>query len=132
MTRLPGNYQYQGHDPDGYMTASETIKFFQEYADSFHAPIKTYTEVINVERSNDGEQLRVLTNRGAEYKARNVVIATGFCDQARVLDYARHIPLNILQLDPSDYHRPSQLPPGNVLIVGASATGCQIAKELLD
>mmetsp|Transcript_26221 Transcript_26221/g.47331 ORF Transcript_26221/g.47331 Transcript_26221/m.47331 type:complete len:152 (-) Transcript_26221:1918-2373(-) len=35
MTRLPGNYQYQGHDPDGYMTASETIKFFQEYADSF-------------------------------------------------------------------------------------------------
>ncbi len=132
MTRLPGNYQYQGYDPDGYMTASETIKFFQEYADSFHAPIKTYTEVISVERSNDGEQLRVVTNRGTEYKARNVVIATGFCDQARVLDYAKHIPLNILQLDPSDYHRPSQLPPGNVLIVGASATGCQIAKELLD
>ena len=60
------------------------------------------------------------------------MIATGFCDQARVPDFAKHIPSNILQLDPSEYHRPSQLPSGNVLIVGASATGCQIAQELLD
>ena len=64
MTRLPGNYRYQGNDPDGYMTASETVNFFQEYADSFHAPIKTYTEVLSVERSKDDDDtFRVLTNQ---------------------------------------------------------------------
>lgn len=129
MTRLPGDYHYQGDDPDGYMTAKETIQFFHEYADSFHAPIRTQTQVNSIEKTIDGS-FQIVTNREIQYKARNVVIATGFCDQARVPEYAKSIPSKILQLGPSDYHRPSQLPPGNVLIVGASATGCQIAQEL--
>lgn len=107
MSRLPGNYQYQGDDPDGYMTAKETVHFFQEYANSFQAPLHTHTQVLSVERSNDGS-LRVVTNRGTEYKANNVVIATGFCDQPRIPDYASSIPSHILQLGPSDYHRPNQ------------------------
>jgi hypothetical protein len=58
---LPSDYVYQGDNPDGYMTASETTKFFQEYADSFHAAIQTHTEVVSGKRSEHDDTLRVLT-----------------------------------------------------------------------
>lgn len=131
MTRLPGEFHYRGDDPDGFMTAAETLQFFQDYADSFDAPIQTHTKVVSVERS--GDDLCVTTSKGTEYKAQNVVIATGFCDKARVPEYAKSIPSTVVQLGPSDYHRPNQFPRGSsVLIVGASATGCQIAEELME
>jgi putative flavoprotein involved in K+ transport len=42
------------------------------------------------------------------------------------------MPSNIVQLVPSDYRNPSQVPQGGVLVVGASATGLQIADELAE
>jgi hypothetical protein len=40
------------------------------------------------------------------------------------------VPAGITMLTPSDYRNPSQLPDGGVLVVGASASGVQIAAEL--
>ena len=37
---------------------------------------------------------------------------------------------SIFQVHSSNYRNPDQLPPGAVLIVGAGASGCQIADEL--
>ena len=127
MARLP-HYRYQGENPDGFMTMPEFIRYLEAYAESFEAPIRTGTTVEIVDRV-DANRLRVVTDRG-EWSARNVVIATGFCDQPRVPSFAHEISMNIHQVVPSDYRRPSQLPEGNVLIVGASATGAQIAEEL--
>lgn len=127
MARLP-HYRYRGSDPDGFMNMPEFIRYLEAYADSFEAPIRTGTTVQLVERL-DANRLRVVTDRG-EWSARNLVIATGFCDHARVPSFAKHISPEIRQLVPADYRRPSQLPDGNVLIVGASATGAQIAEEL--
>jgi putative flavoprotein involved in K+ transport len=42
------------------------------------------------------------------------------------------MPSDIVQLVPSDYRNPSQVPQGGVLVVGASATGLQIADELME
>jgi len=127
MARLP-HYRYQGTDPDGFMTMAEFIRYLEAYAESFEAPIQTGTTVQRVERV-DANRLRVVTDRG-EWSARNVVIATGFCDQPRTPSFAHELSPGIHQVVPSDYRRPSQLPDGNVLIVGASATGAQIAEEL--
>jgi putative flavoprotein involved in K+ transport len=127
MARLP-HYSYQGSDPDGFMTMPEFIRYLESYAESFEAPIQTGTTVELVERIS-ADRLRVATNRG-KWSARNVVIATGFCDVPRVPSFAQEIPSDIEQMVPSEYRRPSQLPDGNVLIVGASATGAQIADEL--
>jgi putative flavoprotein involved in K+ transport len=41
------------------------------------------------------------------------------------------LPAGLDQVTPLDYKRPDQLRPGRVLVVGASATGIQIADELL-
>jgi putative flavoprotein involved in K+ transport len=127
MTRLP-HFQYHGDDPDGFMTMPEFTRFLESYADSFDAPVQTGSNVQSVDRVSD-DQLRVVTNHGV-WMARSVVIATGFCDVPRVPSFGRELSTDITQLVPSDYRNPSQLPAGNVLVVGASATGAQIAEEL--
>jgi len=127
MARLP-HYRYQGDHPNGFMTMPEFIRYLETYAESFEAPVLTGTTVEAVERVA-ANALRVATDRG-EWSARNVVIATGFCDKPRVPAFAGEISPDVHQLVPSDYRRPSQLPAGDVLIIGASATGAQIAEEL--
>ena len=49
----------------------------------------------------------------------------------RVPAVAASLPAALDQVTPLDYKRPDQLRPGRVLVVGASATGIQIADELL-
>jgi putative flavoprotein involved in K+ transport len=69
------------------------------------------------------------TSRGA-WDARAVVVATGHCDVPAVPGMARCLSPSIHQLTPSDYRNPDMLPAGGVLVVGASATGVQLADEI--
>jgi len=58
-------------------------------------------------------------------------VASGAFNQPRIPAVAASLPPELDQLTPRDYKRPDQLRPGKVLVVGASATGIQIADELL-
>jgi len=124
--RLPG-WHYQGGDPDGFMTMAETIRYLEDYARSFSAPVHTGVTVRSVARSGDG--WRVVTDRGSTC-ARAVVIATGHCDTPYVPEMARALPGGVHQISPGAYRNPAALPDGGVLVVGASASGVQIADEL--
>ena len=77
----------------------------------------------------DGTRFRVATNDGA-WSAANVVMATGWCDRPAVPAVARYLGGDVRQVTPDRYRNPSQLPAGGVLVVGASATGVQLAAEL--
>ena len=72
---------------------------------------------------------RVTTNRG-EWQCRAVVIASGAFNQPVVPALSEAIPDSILQLTAQKYRNPEQIPGGGVLVVGASATGMQLADEL--
>lgn len=126
MTRLPG-WQYRGSDPDGFMQRDEVVRFLREYAGSFDAPVEEHTEVQFVVPWTDG--WRVMTDRGM-WRARNVVIAAGHCHRARIPACAAELSQEIAQLTTDAYRRPSQLPDGGILVVGASASGVQLAREL--
>lgn len=126
MSRLP-HYSYKGDNPDGFMTMVEFIRYLEDYAESFEAPVQTGTCVQRVEQIDSG--YRIITDRGT-WHAANVVIATGFCDVPRVPAFANRLPERIQQIVPSEYRNPGQLSPGGVLVVGASATGAQIAEEV--
>jgi putative flavoprotein involved in K+ transport len=126
MTRLPG-FQYDGSDPDGFMSAPELIGFFERYAASSATPILTDAAVQSVERSMDG--FRVVTSRG-EWSASSVVVATGYCDLPAIPPASRSVAPSVLQIAAPDYRRPDHLPTGGVLVVGASATGVQLADEI--
>ncbi|MGE4067569.1 MAG: FAD-dependent oxidoreductase [Vicinamibacterales bacterium] len=126
QSRLPG-WRYAGPDPDGYMTMAEVTRYLQDYARSFGAPVETGAGVRSVERGRAG--FVVATDRGT-YTAPAVVIATGHCDRPFVPRAAAGLAPGITQVTPREYRHPAQLPPGGVLIVGASATGVQLAEEI--
>lgn len=126
MSRLPG-WSYRGGDPDGYMTMPEVVRYLEDYARSSAAPVESGTLVRAVDRSPDG--YRVETNRGA-WVTGAVVIATGQCDRPQIPAMAGRLPPDIIQITPSHYRNPDQLPDGGVLVVGAAATGVQLADEL--
>ncbi len=126
MAGLP-EWRYRGDEPDGFMTMPEVIAHLEGYAESFGAPIEERATVHWIERSNDGWVVRA--DRGV-WRARAVVIATGHCDRPYVPSFASQLPRDVVQLTPSSYRRPSQLPRGGALVVGASASGVQLADEL--
>jgi putative flavoprotein involved in K+ transport len=126
QSRLPG-FRYDGPDPDGYMSVPEVVGFLSRYARSFAAPVEEATTVLAVARSGSG--YRVTTDRGA-WEAPSVVIATGHCDTPVVPGFARRLPDDVVQVPPTRYRNPGSLPEGAVLVVGASATGIQLADEI--
>jgi putative flavoprotein involved in K+ transport len=126
QSRLPGA-PYDGDDPDGYMTAAEVADLIARFAASTRAPVRTQTTVTAVERADDG--YRVTTSHG-ELEARAVVIASGACNRPAVPALSAAVPPAVEQLTAFTYRYPDQLADGGVLVVGASATGVQIAAEL--
>jgi putative flavoprotein involved in K+ transport len=126
QTRLPG-YRYRGPDPDGFMGRSAIVDFFDGYAQSFAAPVRTGVTVLRVEPIDT--RWRVITSVGT-YLASNVVIATGHYDVPRLPLVANRIAGDVDQLLARNYRNPATLSPGGVLVVGAGPTGQQIADEL--
>jgi putative flavoprotein involved in K+ transport len=126
QSRLPG-LGYEGQDPDGYMTMGEVAGFIERFAALSRAPVRTGTNVTSVRRTPDGYQ--VTTSRG-EIGCRAVVIASGACNRPVVPRFAEPVPPSVEQLTPFGYRDPAALPDGGVLVVGASATGVQLAAEL--
>ena len=126
QSRLPG-YGYQGNDPDGFRTMPETIGFIEQYADTMSAPVRTHTRVSSVRIRGDGYE--VVTDQGS-WQCETVVIATGACNTALVPAVAEAVPSAIATLTPLQYRNPDQLEEGGVLVVGASASGVQIADEI--
>jgi putative flavoprotein involved in K+ transport len=126
MTRLPG-FAYRGDDPDGYMTAQQVARLLADYAAGSGAPVLTGTTVTAVQPRGNG--YAVLTDR-ATWHARTVVVAAGACTAAAVPRPAQDLPPGITAVSTTGYRNPAALPDGGVLVVGASASGIQIAQEL--
>ena len=126
QTRLPG-FQYSGPDPDGFMSMPEVVAFLEGYARSQPAPIERDTEVL--ELATDAGGFRLATTRG-NWLAPVVILATGYCDEPLVPSIASRLPADLHQVVPTRYRRPEDLPDGGVLVVGASATGIQLAEEI--
>jgi putative flavoprotein involved in K+ transport len=126
LTRLPG-YSYRGADPDGYMTASEVAGLIHDYARVTEAPVRTATTVTSVRPADDG--FEVHTDQGT-WDTRAVVLASGACNLAHLPALHEAVPSEIAQLTPVGYRSPDRLPEGGVLVVGASASGIQIADEI--
>ena len=124
--RLPG-YAYDGDDPDGYMTMPEVVELLTGYAKEIEAPVRTGTTVTSVRRTDDG--YRVTTDQD-EWECLTVVLATGAFNLPRVPAFSEAVPTSVTTLTPMAYRNPEALAEGGVLVVGASATGVQIAHEI--
>ena len=126
MSRLPG-YRYEGPDQDGYMTKDETIAFLDGYRHDFGAPVQTHVAVERVDACDFG--FEVVTDLGT-WSCDAVVAATGASSEPHLPPVATDVPRRIHQLTALEYRNPGQIGDGGVLVVGASASGAQIADEL--
>lgn len=137
QTTLP-ELDYDGDDPDGFMAVPELVELIERYAATNAAPVRTNTEVQSVtarpDRDRDGDVegggYRVETTAGT-WDADAVVIASGAHTVANVPAVAADLPASVQQITALDYRNPADITSGRVLVVGASATGIQLADELL-
>lgn len=126
QTRLPGQ-RYEGADPDGFMSMADVVAFVSGYAAATAAPVRTHTAVTSVARTDEG--YHIVTSQG-ELRCRTLVVATGACNLPNVPELQRAVPSSVRSVTPFDYRSPDRLPEGGVLVVGASATGVQLADEI--
>jgi putative flavoprotein involved in K+ transport len=126
QSRLPG-YRYAGPDPDGYMRALEVADFIDDYARACAAPVLSHTRVLSVGQTESG--YRVTTDRG-DWHCRTLVLASGAFNTPSLPALDTALPDQLQRLTPHQYRNPDQLAPGGVLVVGAAATGMQIADEI--
>ena len=126
MARLPG-WAHVGPDSDGFMSSSRFVDYLERYAVSFGAPVLAGVRVVEV--SAAGENYRVVADC-ATWLARHVVVATGPGARPRIPGALEALDPRVHLTTAADYRNPRQLPDGGVLVVGASASGVQIADEL--
>ena len=126
QTRLP-SHDYAGDHPDGFMPIAGVVDTLTRYARLIDAPVRTATTVHTVRAASEG--FEVLANDDV-LRVRAVVLATGACILPAIPRIADAIPPSITTLTPLTYRDPGQLPDGEVLVVGASATGVQLADEI--
>ena len=69
-------------------TRREALRYYRKVAAYYRLDVRQYTEVISVEPDGGGFVLRTRTTGGEEgaFRARNVVVATGYYDNPRRLD----------------------------------------------
>jgi putative flavoprotein involved in K+ transport len=124
--RLPG-YPYNGANPDGFMAMPEVIERISGFAAVISAPVRTHTTVTSVSRVDSG--YHVATDDG-EIRCRSVVVASGAANVPHVPKVREAVPPHIECFTAFDYGNTERLPRGGVLVVGASATGVQLADEI--
>jgi putative flavoprotein involved in K+ transport len=110
-----------------YPTARETADYLEAYADRFELPVRLETPVDRVSKIGQ----RYLVESGdSRFEAANIVVATGFYGVPAVPEFASELDPRIVQMHSSDYREPSQLKPGDALLVGAGNSGADIALEV--
>jgi putative flavoprotein involved in K+ transport len=118
---VPGN-------PDGYTAKDGIAEYLEHYASHFDLPVLTQTGVWSLTQLDRG--FRARTDAGEIIDSRPVVLATGAFQRPSIRAISRRLSADVLQLTPESYKRPTQVPPGRVLVVGDGARGRQIAVEL--
>jgi putative flavoprotein involved in K+ transport len=123
LNRLPG--WPTAAPADAFQSSGDFVSLLEQYALSFDAPVLTGTTVTHLTAAPGGYELRT---HDATWRARSVVVAAG--PHAVPLVPSAVGPTDVRVLTADRYRNPGRLEPGGVLVVGASATGVQIADEL--
>lgn len=103
---------------------NEALQYYRKVAGYYKLNIKLFTTVDRVEK--EGETFVVHTTAGVSYRARRVILATGYFDKPRWLG----IPGEDLPHVTHYYDEPFPYSFTNVVIIGASNSAVEAALEL--
>jgi putative flavoprotein involved in K+ transport len=123
LLRLPGHV-YAEDAPDDFVGREGVTRFITDYAVRIAAPLRCGVAVTSVGRTDQG---RFVVQAGQQVmEAANVVVATGPYQLPSIPPCSGSFPRTTYQVTANRYTRPSDLPPGAVLVVGSGGSGCQI------
>ncbi|MDB5132853.1 MAG: hypothetical protein JWR02_2602 [Mucilaginibacter sp.] len=103
-------------------TRAEALEYYRRVATSNHLPINLFEEVTGVGKEND---IFAITTNKATYKAKHVILSTGFYDIAVKLD----IPGEGLPKVQHYYKDPHYYAMQKVVVVGSSNSAIDVALE---
>lgn len=103
---------------------NEALKYYRLAADHYDVPMRLYTEATKVTRN--GDSFSVETNRGENFLARNLVLATGYFDFPKPLD----IPGMDLPTVTRYYDEAHPYARSRVTIIGGGNSATEAALEL--
>ena len=112
---------------DTYPTKDDAASYLQSYVSAFDLPVKLNARATSLTKAK--EEYLVTTADG-EFTADQVVVATGPFQVPFVPPVAGDLDGTVFQIHSADYRDPTQLPDGEVLVVGGGNSGFQIAEEL--
>ncbi|WP_312926828.1 NAD(P)/FAD-dependent oxidoreductase, partial [Pseudescherichia sp.] len=125
--RFP-SLKFDNISQEAFPPKERMAQYFEDYVKMLKAPVRTGVEVHQVVRLTGRSGFSVVTSAG-EFEADNVVAATGPFQKP---SFPQIVPesAGVQQIHSSVYKNPQQLPAGGVMVVGAGASGTQIAEEL--
>jgi putative flavoprotein involved in K+ transport len=126
--QLP-DFPFPHDDPEGFAARDEILTYIEAYAAFIKPPLRTGVTVTSLRRGANDRGFIAETSQG-RIESDNVVVATGPYQRPKLPDVAGDTG-DLFQVHASRYANPQQLPPGAVLVVGAGASGAQIAEELM-
>jgi len=131
--RLFTSAKYDGLDgmpfpaaPWSFPTGGEMADYLEAYAAALDAPVLTGVRVDGVAATPDGW---LVTAGDRSFAARNVVLATGTYQVPHLPAFAETLDSRIVQLHSAQFRDASQLPDGDVLVVGAGTSGADVALQ---
>jgi putative flavoprotein involved in K+ transport len=128
FSALPG-LSLEG-DPNGYASRDEFADYLERYAMHFQFPVELDTGIQRLERLNSHFCATDVHGREMEMKA--VVLANGGFQKPAIPSFSKGLSNQVQQFSAANYRNPSQIPAGNVVVVGDGATGRDIASELAE
>jgi putative flavoprotein involved in K+ transport len=125
--QLP-DFPYAGDDPHGFMVKDQIIDYLEAYRAFIDPPVVEGVEVLRL--STDDRGVYRLDTSVGDVTADQVVVATGGYHTPLTPPFSEPLPGEITQVQSQHYKNGSQLPPGEVLVVGSGQSGAQIAEDL--
>ncbi|REK12698.1 MAG: hypothetical protein DWQ40_10850, partial [Actinobacteria bacterium] len=111
MNGLPGS-PYPGDDPDGFMTHTELVDYFNEYVKEFDIDVRTGVNVTRVAPSNGDGRFVIETDSESgreQLECSQVVVASGIANSPHVPSVAAEFPEKIVQISTGTYRSPEHL-----------------------
>jgi putative flavoprotein involved in K+ transport len=109
-------------------TKDEMADYLESYAAHHQLPIRSGVRVTRL-GSEDGHF--VVQTDDEVITAANVIVASGSYGDPKLPEFAGQLDPHVRQLHSASYRNTSQLQPGEVLLVGAGNSGCDIAMDVI-
>jgi putative flavoprotein involved in K+ transport len=116
--------------PYTFPSGRQMADYLEAYAAQMRLPVMTGVRVDGVWPAGGPRHAYTVTAGERRFAAAQVVVAIGGQQLPSTPPVAGQIDAGIRQLHSSDYRNPAQLLPGDVLVVGASHSGADIALEV--